>query len=385
MSATAFERRTYVLNPERGGVVRLPTLWDALTFRGAVWYRHPARFYPLALSEATSLHEAPEMSASLAARSANFLAARSVRTVVRKQAVAKTAVYSTRRTLTVSTRAMGAKIPEGDHFTMADQPARFAKGKADNNSRMLTTDYYDGTFLKGQRVLVTGGNRGIGLALVEELVDCGADVVVMGRGSSDELDALEGVQVITGCDVTDTKSVEAAVAKVTEPVDILINNAGYFYEPLETITSMNFDEELKMIDICAVGPLRVSSMMFNAGKIKAPGGKIAMITSQGGSVAWRVVQNPTGHDYGHHMSKSAANMGGVLLAQELAPKGVCVQMLHPGFNKTGMTKKYEKIWEVEGAVDASMGAKRVLHEVKLMSPEYNGLFINCEDGLQIPW
>lgn len=385
MSATAFERRTYVLNPERGGVVRLPTLWDASTFRGAVWYRHPARFYPLALSEATSLHEAPEMSASLAARSANFLAARSVRTVVRKQAVAKTAVYSTRRTLTVSTRAMGAKIPEGDHFTMADQPARFAKGKADNNSRMLTTDYYDGTFLKGQRVLVTGGNRGIGLALVEELVDCGADVVVMGRGSSDELDALEGVQVITGCDVTDTKSVEAAVAKVTEPVDILINNAGYFYEPLETITSMNFDEELKMIDICAVGPLRVSSMMFNAGKIKAPGGKIAMITSQGGSVAWRVVQNPTGHDYGHHMSKSAANMGGVLLAQELAPKGVCVQMLHPGFNKTGMTKKYEKIWEVEGAVDASMGAKRVLHEVKLMSPEYNGLFINCEDGLQIPW
>ena len=385
MSATAFERRTYVLNPERGGVVRLPTLWDALTFRGAVWYRHPARFYPLALSEATSLHEAPEMSASLAARSANFRAARSVRTVVRKQAVAKTAVPSTRRNLTASTRAMGAKIPEGDHFTMADQPARFAKGKADNNSRMLTTDYYDGTFLKGQRVLVTGGNRGIGLALVEELVDCGADVVVMGRGSSDELDALEGVQVITGCDVTDTKSVEAAVAKVTEPVDILINNAGYFYEPLETITSMNFDEELKMIDICAVGPLRVSSMMFNAGKIKAPGGKIAMITSQGGSVAWRVVQNPTGHDYGHHMSKSAANMGGVLLAQELAPKGVCVQMLHPGFNKTGMTKKYEKIWEVEGAVDASMGAKRVLHEVKLMSPEYNGLFINCEDGLQIPW
>lgn len=384
MSATAFERR-YVLKPERGGVVRLPTLWDALTFRGAVWYRLHARFYPLALSEATSLHEAPEMSASLAARSANFLAARSVRTVVRKQAVAKTAVYSTRRTLTVSTRAMGAKIPEGDHFTMADQPARFAKGKADNNSRMLTTDYYDGTFLKGQRVLVTGGNRGIGLALVEELVDCGADVVVMGRGSSDELDALEGVQVITGCDVTDTKSVEAAVAKVTEPVDILINNAGYFYEPLETITSMNFDEELKMIDICAVGPLRVSSTMFNAGKIKAPGGKIAMITSQGGSVAWRVVQNPTGHDYGHHMSKSAANMGGVLLAQELAPKGVCVQMLHPGFNKTGMTKKYEKIWEVEGAVDASMGAKRVLHEVKLMSPEYNGLFINCEDGLQIPW
>ena len=81
---------------------------------------------------------------------------------------------------------MGAKIPEGDHFTMADQPARFAKGKAENNARMLTTEYFDGSFLKGQRVLVTGGNRGIGLALVKELVECGASVVVTCRSSNDE-------------------------------------------------------------------------------------------------------------------------------------------------------------------------------------------------------
>ena len=53
-----------------------------------------------------------------------------------------------------------------------------------------------------------------------------------------------------------------------------------------------------------------------------------------------------------------------------------------------MTKKYEKIWEIEGAVDASVGAKRVLYEVGLSisSPaERNGRFINCEDGLLIDW
>ena len=50
---------------------------------------------------------------------------------------------------------------------------------------------------------------------------------------------------------------------------------------------MNFEEELKMIDICAVGPLRVSSALWNAGKIATPGGKVVMITSQGGSVAWQ--------------------------------------------------------------------------------------------------
>ena len=59
---------------------------------------------------------------------------------------------------------------------------------------------------KGRRVLVTGGNRGIGFALVEELVDYGADVIVTCRSSNAELDALN-VQVITDCDVTDTSSV----------------------------------------------------------------------------------------------------------------------------------------------------------------------------------
>ena len=50
-----------------------------------------------------------------------------------------------------------------------------------------------------------------------------------------------------------------------------------------------------------------------------------------------------------------------------------------------MTKKYEHIWEVEGAVDPSTGAKRVLYEVINNGMEETGSFINCEDGLIIPW
>ena len=85
------------------------------------------------------------------------------------------------------------------------------------------------------------------------------------------------------------------------------------------------------------------------------------------------------------MSKAAANMMGVLLAQELKKDGICVSLLHPGFNKTDMTKKYAAIWEIEGAVDSSVGAKRVVHEISLMDLSKTGNFINCEDGLQIPW
>lgn len=69
----------------------------------------------------------------------------------------------------------------------------------------------------------------------------------------------------------------------------------------ETLDNLHFQEELKMIDICAIGPLRITSGIINAGLLKE-GSKIVMITSQGGSVSWRSTQNPNGHDYGHHVS-----------------------------------------------------------------------------------
>lgn len=85
------------------------------------------------------------------------------------------------------------------------------------------------------------------------------------------------------------------------------------------------------------------------------------------------------------MSRAACNIAGVLLSQELRSKGVPVLLLHPGFNRTGMTAKYADIWDKEGAVHPSVGAKRVLHEVASATMERSGMFINCEDGLQIPW
>eukprot|EP00958_Prasinococcus_capsulatus_P011513 scaffold1146_cov399-Prasinococcus_capsulatus_cf.AAC.2 len=286
---------------------------------------------------------------------------------------------------------MSSSAPEtAVEYTIADQPARFAKAKAENNTRVLDIDsHYDGAFFKGLRVLVTGGNRGIGLALTKELVSKEANVVVSCRKSSPELDQLaadHGVEIMTDVDVTIDEQVKAFADKVEGVFDVVINNAGYFYEPVETLSTLNFEEELKMIDICALGPLRISSALVNAGKVKENGGQICMITSQGGSISWRTVQNPEGQDYGHHMSKAAANMMAVLLAQELKSKGIVVSILHPGFNKTDMTQKYAHIWEIEGAVDPSVGAKRVCHEIAIATMEsHSGAFINCEDGLRIPF
>jgi NAD(P)-dependent dehydrogenase (short-subunit alcohol dehydrogenase family) len=267
-------------------------------------------------------------------------------------------------------------------FSIADQPKRFLKAKTEKNQRVLNIDsVYDPSHVQGKTVLVTGGNRGIGRAIANEMVKQGARVIITTRTPM----SIPNMQVISGIEVTDNEAGnKLAEALKGTTIDLLVNNAGYFFERLETIQDLNFEEEMKMIDICALGPLRITSGLFNAGLL-AKGAKIAVISSQGGSIAWRKVQNPRGHDYGHHMSKAAENMMGMLLSQELKEHGIVVTMLHPGFNKTDMTKKYEKSWEEEGAVDTPVGAKRVIHEIGQMTMDRTGLFINCEDGLQIPW
>lgn len=268
--------------------------------------------------------------------------------------------------------------------SLPNQPERFAKQKRENNQRALNIDsVYDGKLVKGKNVIVTGANRGLGLALTKELVAQGANVIAVVRSAAPNVDGI--FKVITGIDVQHDACVQKLANALGDMrVDIVINNAGYFMVEKEYLANANFPEEMKMIDICAVGQLRIAKGVMNN---LTPGAKIAMITSQGGSIAWRDVQNGTSgpFDYGHHMSKAAANMGSKLLALEMQPKGHPVAVLHPGFNKTEMTAKYKEIWEVEGAVDPSVGAKRVIHEINILTLATSGRFINCEDGLEIPW
>jgi len=280
----------------------------------------------------------------------------------------------------------------GGVYSVADQAARFAKAKEENNERFLDINtVYKGGELSGRRVMVTGGNRGLGLEIVKELVALGATAIVVCRSTNSDLEALVGKwNVYSGVDVTDEEAVTKAIKSVKSDggaIDMVINNAGYFYEPQETIVdnSLNFEEQLKQINICALGPLRVNSACVTTGAL-ADDAKLVIITSQAGSCEWRSTQNKDeGGDYGHHMSRAACNIAGVLQAEELRSKGYTVILLHPGFNRTEMTAKYKEIWDIEGAVEPAVGAKRVLHEAIKSSLETTGQFINCEDGLRIPW
>jgi len=280
----------------------------------------------------------------------------------------------------------------GGTYSMADQQKRFANAKETNNQRYLDiSTVYNGGELSGRRILVTGGNRGLGFEITKEAVSNGATVLVLCRSTNPELEELVGKwNVYSDVDVTDTEAVNNALKKIKSDggqLDMIINNAGYFYHDCEKILekNLNFEEQLKQIDICALGPLRVNSAAVNSGAL-AEGAKLVIITSQAGSLEWRFTQNKDeGGDYGHHMSRAACNMAAVLASEELKKKGFSIILLHPGFNRTKMTEKYKDIWDIEGAVDPSVGAKRVLYEAMKSSMETTGQFINCEDGLRIPW
>eukprot|EP00581_Thalassiosira_minuscula_P017640 CAMPEP_0183717686 /NCGR_PEP_ID=MMETSP0737-20130205/11227_1 /TAXON_ID=385413 /ORGANISM="Thalassiosira miniscula, Strain CCMP1093" /LENGTH=280 /DNA_ID=CAMNT_0025947163 /DNA_START=53 /DNA_END=895 /DNA_ORIENTATION=+ len=277
-------------------------------------------------------------------------------------------------------------------YSIADQVARFAKAKETNNARDLDIDkYFDGSKFEGKNVLVTGGNRGLGFNLTTVLVQNGANAFVTCRRSNGDLEKLIGKDnILDGLDVTDDAAIRKASEKIAQGgklLDIVINNAGYFYEPKEMVTddSLNFGEQIKQIDICGLGHLRVNNALVQA-KALAPGAKLVIITSQAGSVEWRTTQNKDeGGDYGHHMSRACCNMAAVLLSEEVKKMGFSVHLLHPGFNRTEMTAKYKDIWDIEGAVEPVVGAKRVLYEISKANMETTGKFINCEDGLVIPW
>src|SRR3954463_2014741 len=176
--------------------------------------------------------------------------------------------------------------------------------------------------------LVTGANRGIGLALCRRLKEGGRQVIAVCRTSSPALDALD-VRVEAGVDVTADDAV-AALARRLDGValDELICNAGILRE--DGLDDRAYDDIREQLEVNAIAPLRVVAALH--GLIR-PGGKVALITSRMGSIA----DNGSGGYYGYRMSKAALNAAGMSLARDLAPRGISVAILHPGMVKTDMT------------------------------------------------
>jgi NAD(P)-dependent dehydrogenase (short-subunit alcohol dehydrogenase family) len=164
----------------------------------------------------------------------------------------------------------------------------------------------------GNTVLITGANRGIGLALAQQFTGRGDDVIAVCRRTSDPLEAT-GARVEAGIDVTDEAALDALAQTSARRASTSSSlNAGILER--DSLVHPGVDGVRRQFEVNALGPLLVVHALRDR---LADGGKVALITSRMGSME----DNTSGGYYGYRASKAALNAIGKSLAVDLAPRG----------------------------------------------------------------
>jgi 3-oxoacyl-[acyl-carrier protein] reductase len=192
-----------------------------------------------------------------------------------------------------------------------------------------------------RNVLVTGGSRGIGRAVVTAFAAAGDRVAIHHRDSADLADGLRdelgGDHLVVQADLTDPEAVRVMVetaATTLDGLDVLVNNAGVFLAHPVTTTSYEQWRQLwrQTLDTNLVA---AANVIWCAVRHMGPGGRIVNVSSRG---AFR--GEPDSPAYG--ASKAGLNALTQSLAVALAPHGIAVAAVAPGFVETDMTNEHLK-------------------------------------------
>lgn len=217
-------------------------------------------------------------------------------------------------------------------------------------------------------VLITGANRGVGLALAEHYAEAGYRVIGVCRSSSEAL-AQVADQVIEGIDVTQPADVEKLAETLKgQTLDLLINNAGLLRD--ESLGDIDFDSIREQMEINAYAPLRVAEALL---PLLKQGSKIANITSRMGSIA----DNDSGGRYGYRASKAALNAFGKSLAVDVKPRGIAVAQIHPGYVQTRMVN-------FGGLISPTDAAQGIAARIDALTLDTSGGFWHS-NGESLPW
>ncbi|MFA9557589.1 SDR family oxidoreductase [Evansella sp. AB-rgal1] len=219
-------------------------------------------------------------------------------------------------------------------------------------------------------ILVTGANRGLGLALVKEGVKRGHRVIAASRSTSLDLEQLKekhSDQIITlKMDVGGEESVGQAKETLKSEdlvLHAIINNAGVLYSRDKEVTELDLEEGLKTFEINTFGPIRVVKHFL---PLMSDAPILMNISSDAGSIT-----NTYGSDYFYGMSKAALNMFSEKL--RLAYKHAAVYSVHPGWMHTDMGGEKAPLDPEQVAtdlVDMIEGKKQVASEHSYM--DYTG-------------
>ncbi|CAM4083057.1 3-oxoacyl-ACP reductase FabG [Nocardia ninae] len=182
---------------------------------------------------------------------------------------------------------------------------------------------------------VTGGNRGIGLAIARELARTGKPVAVTVRKGTPP-DGMFGVP----CDVTDSRQVDTAFTTIEQelgPVDVLVANAGITRDVL--LAAMTEEEFAAVVDTNLVGTFRVINRAART-MIRQRRGRIILVSS---------VTALLGSAGQTNYAASKAGMIGLArsLVRELGARNITVNVVAPGFVDTDMTAALTPQWRAE--------------------------------------
>ena len=228
------------------------------------------------------------------------------------------------------------------------------------------------------QALVTGANRGLGLALVQALLARGDRVVACCRhpGRAGALNALAGEHPnrlhLLPLDVAKPASIRELAAElplVCERLDLLVNNAGLLVSG-ERFGSLDPEALDASFRTNAMGPLLLTEALADR---LADGARVANLSSVMGAIG--EVSEFRAPSYA--ISKAAQNMATAQLAHALAPHGIVVVALHPGWVQTEMGGP-------KATVSPEQAAAGLLDVIAGLRPADSGRFLDWR-GKPLPW
>jgi NAD(P)-dependent dehydrogenase (short-subunit alcohol dehydrogenase family) len=177
--------------------------------------------------------------------------------------------------------------------------------------------------------LVTGANRGIGLELTLQLLDSGYDVHATYRSSKGGLEEIQNSALnIYQMDVRNKEEISAVIKSISS-LDLLINNAGIADGHWQSISEIDMEHALEVLNVNAVSPVLVTQQVL---PILSNQSTIVMISSLMGSIS----DCRSGRSYAYRASKTALNMFSMAMKNELDGMGSSLLIIHPGWVETDM-------------------------------------------------
>jgi NAD(P)-dependent dehydrogenase (short-subunit alcohol dehydrogenase family) len=232
-----------------------------------------------------------------------------------------------------------------------------------------------------QRILITGANRGIGLALVEEYLSRGDVQIFATCRNPDDAEALQKLAQsdssnleIVQLEVTDPESIKAVFTEITAKttvLDIVVNNAG-IDPPGQSFEQIDAELMLQVFKVNTVAPMMISQSALPF-LINSNNARLIHISTSMASL-----QNRTyGGNYGYCSSKSALNMAMRGMAVDLRQYKIIVVALDPGWVQTDMGGQSASLTPEESA----QGLVTVIDALKSTD---NGRYL-VYDGSEHPW